>query len=157
MKVARSSWHYKVYNGWHVRKFYCTRETSYNPRQLDLCSYCRVVFVWAPLRWFIQGKVDGPAYRKPWVYPLALAAIAGLFAWWHFKSKGVIEALLLAGMIVATCVLAIGLILLYVWLSDHRVTPRQAWLYAAQSLPAQYIKAKKRHVCPLIQVEDEAS
>ena len=74
MQVSRKSWHFKIFNWFDKGK---------TPRIIDLCSYCRTIVLWAPLK-----AVSLYLFYKP-------------IAWFYGRNK-------LSGYLVAFC-LATGI------------------------------------------------
>lgn len=157
MKISEGSWHYRVFRGWERRKRRTARH--YTPKQLDLCTYTRTVFIYAPWRWFWQGSFSKTlgCMVYPWFVLLLLAGF-GALGWVLYAEPVEVLRVVLSTLIIA--VLCGVIIVAGAWMLGEKNAHVRAYrgLRAADqrvgnSLVVQYAKAKKSRICPLIEVE----
>lgn len=154
MKVDRNSWHGRVYQYWYDHPENVSRRGS----RVDLCTYTRVVVVWAPLYWVFFAKPTRIDWMRP-VYVLLpvwlLLGIALSYLRWPQETK---DALVRIGEVIgltALILLACGCIVLVVKVVRDRKNNRKGEASFAQVVRG-YVKAKKQRVCPFIEFVDES-
>lgn len=154
LKIGKDSWHYRAYKYWYnvryEQELYLHRhyERPLPEIKEDLCHYCRVVFIWSPLTWFVYRKYKG---APPLVWTLATALILliillTIFMFW-------VVASVVVGLLVV-----FGIALLY----EHF---KQKPIYFSMPRPAEastltlawnWLKTMKhKTICPFIEMPQE--
>jgi hypothetical protein len=170
MIVKKSSWHYRAYKRWEERKArwmdkypYLSRGGSdysrfleaQENRRLDLCHYMRVVFILGPIRWFIQGYQERQdreiLYKKPWLVLVQLVVLGLILAW---LITNPVNFALTIGVLVGGIGLGLATIVGGVYTITEVRAPQRAANAVSHSLVGEYVKARKKKICPFIEVED---
>ena len=152
MKINTNSWHWKVFLKWERRK----RRTAYyyeRPKTLDLCRYFRTVMIYAPLRWFFQreGRVKPAAVFMALGFLAYLSIVGVMLArehGWAFSLIPFAGTLAFLGLLFG----ADFLLELYGNLRERRAAKGEG--KREPSLVWEYVKARKRKVCPILEIED---
>lgn len=160
MRISTRSWHGRVYRWWCNSKHtaYRWRFDAPGRRRDNLCHYVRVVILYAPMLWVGTKRVSrGPAWlRVGHLVGLAvalLAVVVGLV----LAPTETLDLLVTFGVAVGSIVLFLTimywLFVIHEWFED-RAKPDRGPGFAKVAL--ELIKAKKRRVCPFIEVVDDA-
>lgn len=157
LTVRESSWHWRVFLRWERRrKRYeafmdeASAPNSYTPfrrENLDLCRYCRIVLFWSPLRWYFQRERG----FKPWWTLVAFLGLCVLYTIGFLFYEYTVGMAVLTG----AAVFVAGLILLGHWVDSRKKRKKELEQFMVPKEPGlirSYIKAKKRRICPLIEV-----
>lgn len=127
-------------DAWHLR---VARWGNYGYQPRDLCSYF----------WHVVGTL---AFRFV-IIPLWVASGLFLISWFLYALfTRVFYGLLFLGVVVATTVVTLIVLTVITQLASHihtreRLVPRTKRV----NILSEFLKAKKRRICPLIQVEEE--
>lgn len=86
---SKGSFHYRIYRWWE-------RKSGKEVVRENFCHYCRVVLIWAPLRWLV----------KPMLYFLmtAFVVFVGVVLW---LNRSDLPAVLLSLVLIAYCVIGV--------------------------------------------------
>ena len=114
MTVSRKSWHYRLYQYWQKTG----GKNQYGFRE-NLCHYCRVVALWAPLHWFLYQKLWSLSVLRPWVIALVtmLLSTIGVTAaiwpaeFWHVFGR----ILIVLGMTIGIMLLIAFIMWAFLW------------------------------------------
>lgn len=164
MRVSTRSWHGRAYKRWADSGLTRWQWRWENPdrNRENLCHYVRVILLRVPLRWFFTRTYRGRDWLRPWTVLLAVTSLLGGTvgtvtqpdaAWRVFLA-------LLAGAAAAGLWLAA-----MVWGGNavdrvrdrRRVTrgqPRRTDPTFRQ-VAWSFVKAKKKRICPFIDVVEE--
>lgn len=99
-KSIFSPWLIRWYDWYHTYRRPRWYRENHVPRRENLCHFGRVVFLWAPLRWFFHRRLQGGL--SPWMFPAAAA-----------------YALFFAAAPVVMLVITVALGLLFVWIGSN--------------------------------------
>jgi uncharacterized membrane protein YidH (DUF202 family) len=174
VEIKKSSRHYRRFERWRAlsnskrarsyRGYYDYKIHDYrNPAPVSLCPYFWIVTLRAPVRLSAQRAGELLTYWEWLPYALGFIAVnaalvalgvyapgvVGATAWWHPVVYA--YAVFLAAVTILSTVYAT-----FAYIDNRHerkrysdeTTLRQA---IAQSVPGQYIKAKKRKVCPFLE------
>lgn len=173
--VKANSWHYRVYTWWLA-------QSGAKPKTLNLCPYMRAVLLWAPLHgvmWLVgtflriliwpfkracrltaRGRrfLAWTTKNSHWLFLGFMATMLGLSVIAQILDDGWWEALwfvlILAGAICAIALIVAASIFSCEWW--HRRSERHGASSgaSARKLGWEWVKAKKRRICPTIKVEE---
>lgn len=99
-KSILAPWLIRFYEWYHTYRRPRWYRDDHIPRRENLCHFGRVVFLWAPLRWFFHRRLRGGL--RPWMFPAAVA-----------------YALFFAAAPVVTLAITVPLGLLFVWVGSN--------------------------------------
>lgn len=157
MKISDKSWHYKIYvfnsqlvAAWKDDKFYLNKPG--NGKNIGLCPYMRMIFVWGPLAMLSYTVPIYAMYLALFKFPVSAAGAMGivwLFGW-------------IAGII--------GFMFAMAWFTEYN-NNRKANKASKSSIVnpydgieeestfwtiiREYVVALKTKVCPILEVNND--
>ncbi len=99
LRVKRRSWHLRAYNWFNKGK---------RPRTMELCSYCRTVIFWAPLKAIFYAPWKYLFEKNKILFSLTMAAIAAGLCYLIWMLFG-IDVLAAVGILIGVIAGCIGL------------------------------------------------
>lgn len=132
LKVKRRSWHLRAYNWFNKGK---------KPRIMELCSYCRTVMFWAPLKAIFYAPWKYLFEKNKVLFSLSMAAIAGGLCYFIYTSFGmdVLATLgIIIGAIVACVIFVAGFALGCAGLEELKYN--EGWQELKEKKPVQCAK-----------------
>lgn len=154
MELSKNTWHARNYNAWLLNsRTRRARATRYGDRPVELCSYVRIALFWGFFRRFGERIFASlfalvfTAMVLAWAW-LVGDSVYNFGAWWLNLLAGagtvLVGAAILFGM-VASVVTAIE------WYKDR---PYKEGPSHEPNVVVEAIKAKKRRICPIIELKD---
>lgn len=161
MQIQRDSWHFRAYEWFEREKGRCvvSRTIDYVKyyKPINLCPYFRIVFLWAPLRWWYlsgsKGKI-ATAWGLLWLQVLTFLywtqwAIVDndeqLFLYMLFLMT---TAVLIAAGTLMVCVGAIIALFKRVGIKAPQA------IVDASDLVKEYAHAAHSKICPILDVKE---
>lgn len=151
MKINKDTWHYETFRWWErnsFSEFASARRWRHTAPPISLCRYFWIVMLYVPLMWLLRGKSAVAlwvvaAFGLLSVMAKGIAAEQGISFWLAFlQVAGVVTAIIVGGLLLLFIAAAISTS----WRKLDEGNP---------SLASEYISAKKRKVCPIIEFEEE--
>lgn len=107
------------YDSWHARlyRYWVSLGGKPSPGRENLCRYMRVLFIYAPSRWFFKGRIK--TYVPPWTVALLGAFLAFVGVAFYLWPNISLEVLWKAGAVVGCLGAGLALILGIVYLYDR--------------------------------------